>query len=124
MVDIALLVAVVLAGALLVVWLGGAVVGRIVQPYSDQIDVSAGLEGGGRMIGYAERLLIYVFILADAPTAIGFLVTAKSIFRFGDITGKNQRKLAEYIIIGTLVSFAYAVTLAYPLRVLIRGVFM
>lgn len=68
------------------------------------------------IIGYAERLLIYVFVLASAPTAIGFLVTAKFIFRFGEVTGDERRAHAEYVIIGTLVSFAYAVTLSYLIR--------
>jgi len=109
-----------LLGAVLVVWVGNTVVARLVKPYSNQVSTEVGLQSGGRTIGYAERLLIYVFVLADAPSAIGFLVTAKSIFRFGDITGKEQRKLAEYIIIGTLVSFAYAVTMAYLIRLLLR----
>ncbi|NBB85839.1 MAG: hypothetical protein GVY12_06400 [Bacteroidetes bacterium] len=115
-----LLIAVAGLGALLVVLAGSPVVARLVKPYSEQIDVNAGLESGGQAIGYAERLLIYVFVLADAPTAIGFLVTAKSIFRFGDVTGKDKRKLAEYIIIGTLTSFAYAVTASYGIRLLLR----
>lgn len=106
----------VLLGAVLTVWVGGPVVARIVRPYADQLDDDIGLTNGGRVIGYAERLLIYVFVLAQAPTAIGFLVTAKSIFRFGEVTGGDRRKHAEYVIIGTLVSFAYAVTAAYFVR--------
>jgi len=54
--------------------------------------------------------------VAGAPSAIGGLATAKSLFRFGDVTGKQQRGYAEYIIIGPLVSFAYAVTLSYLVR--------
>lgn len=107
---------IVLLGAGLTVWLGGPVIGRIVRPYADQLDDDTGLKDGGRIIGYAERLLIYVFVLANAPAAIGFLVTAKSIFRFGEVTDDDRRKHAEYVIIGTLVSFAYAVTLAYLIR--------
>lgn len=107
---------VLVIGVLVTVWLGGPVVGRIVAPYADQLKNEPGLTEGGRMIGYSERLLIFVFVLADAPTAIGFLVTAKSIFRFGEVTGEAKRKHAEYVIIGTLVSFAYAVTLSYLVR--------
>lgn len=107
---------VVVIGAFVTVWLGGPIVGSIVAPYADQLENEPGLTEGGRMIGYSERLLIYVFVLANAPTAIGFLVTAKSIFRFGEVTGEAKRKHAEYVIIGTLVSFAYAVTLSYLVR--------
>ncbi|MEF8865829.1 MAG: hypothetical protein V5A20_08715 [Salinibacter sp.] len=106
----------VLIGAVLVVWGGSPAVAQIVAPYADQLDEEPGLVRGGQIIGMAERLLIYVFVLAEAPSAIGFLVTAKSLFRFGDVTGKQQRRHAEYIIIGTLVSFAYAVTLSYLVR--------
>lgn len=104
------------AGAAVTVFAGSPLIARAVRPYADQLEDDAGLAEGGRIIGYAERLLIYVFVLADAPTAIGFLVTAKSLFRFGEITGNQKRKHAEYIIIGTLVSFAYAVTTAYLAR--------
>lgn len=100
-------------GAVLTVLLGGPVVDRIVAPYADQLENEPGLKEGGRMIGYSERLLIYVFVLGNAPSAIGFLVTAKSIFRFGEVTGEAKRKHAEYVIIGTLVSFAYGVTMSY-----------
>lgn len=104
------------AGAAVTVFAGSPLIARIVRPYAGQLEDDAGLAEGGRIIGYAERLLICVFVLADAPTAIGFLVTAKSLFRFGEITGDQKRKHAEYIIIGTLVSFAYAVTTAYLVR--------
>lgn len=110
----------VLLGAALVVWGGSPVVARIVQPYADQLKDEQGLIQGGRIIGFAERLLIYVFVLAGASSAIGFLVTAKSLFRFGELTGEQQRRHAEYVIIGTLVSFAYAVTLSYLVRWVLR----
>lgn len=110
----------VLIGSLVVVWGGNPTVASIVEPYADQLDEEPGLTRGGQIIGMAERLLIYVFVLAGAPSAIGFLVTAKSLFRFGEVTGEQQRKHAEYIIIGTLVSFAYAVTLSYLVRWVLR----
>ncbi|WP_263793154.1 hypothetical protein [Salinibacter sp.] len=106
----------VLIGAVLVVWGGSPAVAQIVAPYADQLDEEPGLVRGGQIIGMAERLLIYVFVLAGAPSAIGVLVTAKPLFRFGDVTGKQQRRHAEYIIIGPLASFAYAVTLSYLVR--------
>lgn len=112
----------VLLGALLTVWIGGFVVVRIVRPYADQLDNKTGLNDGGRTIGYAERLLIYVFVLVDAPTAIGFLIAAKSIYSFGEPTGQEQYKRSQYVIIGTLVSFAYAVTTAYLVRWVLRAV--
>jgi hypothetical protein len=55
-------------------------------------------------------------VLLDQWGAIGFLLTAKSILRFNDIKGDEQRSLSEYVLLGTLVSFA--VSIAVGLTVL------
>lgn len=112
-----LAIGLLIVGATLVVYGGGWWIQRMLAPYSDELN-DTGLDGAGRLIGYAERTLIFVFVLANAPSAIGFLVTAKSIFRFDSV--KRERAHAEYIIIGTLLSFAYAVTLSYAVRLLLR----
>lgn len=120
--TIFLATAIVAIGADLTVGIGAYVVARITKSYAEQLTDDGGLEAGGRVIGYCERLLIYVFVLVDAPGAIGFLVAAKSIFRFGDITGKGKRRHAEYVIIGTLASFGYAVTTSYLVRAVLHAV--
>ncbi|MGL4513658.1 MAG: hypothetical protein ACRCT8_11265 [Lacipirellulaceae bacterium] len=71
-----------------------------------------GFPGGGAMIGRLERLLIYLFVMAGEPGAIGFLIAAKSVFRFGELSDKANRLEAEYITIGTLMSFAVGLTLS------------
>jgi hypothetical protein len=38
-----------------------------------------------------------------------FLLAAKSIFRFGDLKKVKDRKLTEYVLIGTLLSFGIAI---------------
>lgn len=76
----------------------------------------AGLEDAGKWIGILERLLILTFILANQFTAVGFLLAAKSIFRFGDLTGKKNRKLTEYVLIGTLLSFAITIIIGLILK--------
>ncbi len=53
-------------------------------------------------------------LLRDLQT--GLLVAAKSVFRFGDLTDGTNRKNAEYHLIGTLMSFAYALTVSYGTR--------
>mgnify|MGYP000294124266 CR=1 FL=1 len=106
----------ILVGVGLVVWLGNFVVAAVLRPFSEEIEARQGLGGGGEIIGYSERLLIYVFVLADAPAAIGFLIAAKSIYSFGESSDENRHKRSQYVIIGTLVSFAYAVTLSYLVR--------
>jgi len=66
---------------------------------------NAGLTQAGKWIGILERILTLTFILINQFAAIGFLITAKSIFRFGDLTKKKEQKRTEYILIGTFLSF-------------------
>lgn len=67
------------------------------------------LKDAGKYIGILERLLVFIFIIINQWSAVGFLITAKSVFRFGDLTASKERKLTEYILIGTLISFGIAV---------------
>lgn len=74
--------------------------------------VSASLPDAGKFIGYLERLLVLLFILFHHWEAVGFLLAAKSVFRFGDLRESHDRKLTEYVLIGTLLSFAIALVIA------------
>lgn len=67
------------------------------------------LENAGQLIGIMERFLIVIFILLNRWEGIGFLLGAKSIFRFGDLTEAKDTKLTEYVLIGTLLSFILAI---------------
>jgi len=70
------------------------------------------LKDAGTMIGILERLFIFFSILGGFWQTIGFLLAAKSVFRFGDLTRAKDRKLTEYIMIGTLLSFSLAVAVS------------
>jgi hypothetical protein len=59
-----------------------------------------------------ERILVMLLVLMEQPNGIGFLIAAKSILRFGEIKDANQRKVAEYIIIGTFLSFGWALLIS------------
>ncbi|MBM9614504.1 DUF3307 domain-containing protein [Desulfobulbus rhabdoformis] len=83
---------------------------------------SRGLPRGGKTIGTLERLLVFLFVLAGRPEGIGFVVAAKSVFRIGDLTNRAERDQAEYIMIGTLRSFTYALVFAFTTQWLIRQV--
>lgn len=72
-------------------------------------DKADSLEDAGSYIGMLERLLILFFIVLDHWEGVGFLLAAKSVFRFGDLTNAKDRKLTEYILIGTLLSFGFAI---------------
>ncbi len=69
------------------------------------------LVDAGKYIGILERILVFVFIVANHWEAVGFLITAKSVFRFGDLKESKHRKLTEYILIGTLISFGIAIAI-------------
>lgn len=73
------------------------------------------LKNAGKYIGILERLFVFGFILLNQWQAIGLLITAKSVFRFSDLTKAKDRRLTEYILIGTLLSFGLAIciTLIY-----------
>jgi hypothetical protein len=88
---------------------GGILVGKFMLPFTDEVrnDDIAGLARGGRYIGWLERLLVLLLLMMDQPNGIGFLIAAKSILRFGEIRETGQRKVAEYIIIGTFASFGW-----------------
>lgn len=67
------------------------------------------LENAGAYIGMLERLFVFAFIVMNYWEGIGFLIAAKSVFRFGDLSKAKDRKLTEYILIGTLLSFGLAI---------------
>ena len=106
-----------LSGAVLTIFAGGVLVGVLVKPLLREIRAARqpkgispeqrGLENGGRLIGQLERALIFLFILSSQAAGVGFLIAAKSIFRFGELKDNETRMEAEYIIIGTMLSFTW-----------------
>lgn len=70
------------------------------------------LQNAGKYIGILERVLIFVFIITKHFEAVGFLLAAKSIFRFGDLKEAHDLKLTEYVLIGTLLSFGIAIVVS------------
>lgn len=87
---------------------------------TDKIETPALLHAG-MAIGYLERVLVFIFVLSGQWAAIGFLVTAKSVFRFSDLKMGQDRKLTEYILIGTLLSFGMAVVTGIATAYLLKG---
>lgn len=71
-------------------------------------NTEASLQSAGKYIGIIERLLVFAFIATHNLAAVGFLITAKSVFRFGDLREAKDRRMTEYVLIGTLSSFGLA----------------
>ncbi|MDO6427917.1 DUF3307 domain-containing protein [Thalassotalea sp. 1_MG-2023] len=69
---------------------------------------NTGLISAGAWIGYLERCLAISFMFTGQFIGIGFLVATKTIFRFGDLTKSHDMKLTEYMLLGTLLSYAIA----------------
>ena len=101
---------------LLALWPAGFLIGRITRQWRDQVGSQEGLAKAGLWIGCLERFLVLTFVILGQLEAIGFLVAAKSIFRFGEIRDPSHRKEAEYILIGTMLSFAIAIVIGLGLR--------
>lgn len=100
--------AALVAGAVLATRAGGFVLGLLMGRFGEVgLD---GLPGGGRLIGTLERGIIFLLILAGEPGGIGFLIAAKSVLRFGAV--REEARLSEYVIIGTLASFGWAMGIA------------
>jgi hypothetical protein len=113
----------VIFGFIIVIWPIGYIVGQITEPFRKQIgdeEVTKGLEKAGMWIGCIERTIIYIFVLSNFLTAIAFLVTAKSIFRFGEIRKSGSRKEAEYILIGTLLSYSIAMIVGFLVKYFLK----
>ncbi|MGM9475862.1 DUF3307 domain-containing protein [Pedobacter sp. GSP4] len=85
----------------------------------NQPDSPKSLQNAGKYIGILERVLIFVFILTNHFEAVGFLLAAKSIFRFGDLKEAHDLKLTEYVLIGTLLSFGIAIVTAMLVQMFI-----
>jgi hypothetical protein len=119
---------IILAGAIAAIQVGSILIGFAVDPLLKEIgqsdgpidsghgQPSRGLKKGGKLIGQLERAIIFLLVLAGHPEGVGFLIAAKSVFRFGEIKEVKQRLEAEYIIIGTLMSFGYGLFIAFLTR--------
>ncbi len=78
------------------------------------------LSEAGKWIGVFERILVLTFVITNHYEGIGFLIAAKSILRFNDIKGDNMRKEAEYVLIGTLMSFASSIIIGIITNLLLK----
>ncbi len=67
------------------------------------------LPNAGQWIGYIERILILTFVLVGSMEGVGFLLAAKSVFRFGELNKAKEIRTTEYVLIGTLASFTIAI---------------
>ena len=98
-------------------------IGKMTNKWSNELSGSnetEGLENAGKWIGIIERALIFTFIIVNQLSVIGFLLAAKSVFRFGDLKDSKDQKKTEYIIIGTFISFLLAILTGLLIQQIIK----
>lgn len=122
---------IVIFGAWVVTFVGSLFVSTYMEKYARELQSAhqqeaeqekRGFDDGGRLIGHLERFLIYLFVLAGHLEGVGFLVAAKSVFRFGELTNQQNRLEAEYITIGTLLSFSFGLAASLVIRLIITAI--
>lgn len=110
-----------LSGTIIGIPLGGVLIKKLVAPIAPpQLPAGGstagqpltGMAQGGKYIGWLERAITMMLILTGKVEGVGFLIAAKSILRLRDISTDEDRHIAEYIIIGTFLSFGWGMLVA------------
>ena len=70
----------------------------------DESENDIGFESAGATIGALERLLVFVLIVTESITAIGFVIAIKALARYKKL---HNTKFGEYFILGTFYSVLY-----------------
>ncbi len=120
--DLIYEIAIYVVGFLIVIWPASYITRKVTQRWAPVIEPvnDEGLPDAGRLIGILERILVLIFVLLNQYQAIGFLIAAKSILRFGEKDGDNRRKKTEYVLVGTLLSFTLAIAVGIAVRTAIN----
>lgn len=101
--------------------LGGVLIKKLVAPIAPPQSPSrdssttqplTGMAQGGKYIGWLERAITMMLILTGKVEGVGFMIAAKSILRLREISTDQDRHVAEYIIIGTFLSFGWGMLVA------------
>ena len=94
----------------------GYLIRYLLKPLSNQLGVNRepqaadrgtleGLGDAGLYLGWLERGLLVIAFAIGSFTAVGLIIGAKSVARFPEF---RSRAFAEYFLIGTLISVAFA----------------
>jgi hypothetical protein len=111
-------VMVAITGLIVATRAGGFAIGLYMAQWAGTLPM--GLKNGGRAIGMLERGLIFLLVITGLPEGIGFLIAAKSVLRFGAVG--DDRAFSEYVIIGTLASFAWAIAASFVTALVLQSV--
>lgn len=115
---------IILSGYMIIIFPLSYILGFATSKWRDEVETSLirstiSLSEAGKWIGIFERILVYTFVVTNHLEGIGFLIAAKSILRFNDMKGTSVRKEAEYVLIGTLMSFTSSIIAGLAVKALI-----
>jgi hypothetical protein len=115
---------IIISGYMFIIFPLSYILGFATTKWRDEVETfitgsPVSLSEAGRWIGIFERILVYTFVITNHFEGIGFLIAAKSILRFSEIKGNSVRKEAEYVLIGTLMSFSASVLTGLVVRALL-----
>lgn len=111
---------IIAAGIIFNVKGGTAIVRRVLENYPQVLPRTGEGEADeyamGRTIGHLERFLVFTFVLLGEWGALGFVVAAKSIARFREL---SSQRFADYYLIGTLTSISVALATGLVARLVL-----
>jgi hypothetical protein len=113
---------IVVLGYIFILWPAGRLMNVLTEPFRRQLgeEKSRGLELAGLWIGCLERAFLLTFVLSGYLPGIALLLGLKSLFRFGEIKDPTNRKETEYILIGTMLSFGFALAAGLAIKAMLR----
>lgn len=71
-------------------------------------------KNAGRLIGSVERVIMLILIALGQYSAIGLVLTAKSIARYDRIA--KEEDFAEYYLLGTLLSTLFVIVISFIVK--------
>jgi len=110
-------ISVIISAYIIVSIIGAYFIKLMLRRYEKEVE-TRGLIGAGMVIGIVERVMVLTFVLVNQYTAITVIFAAKSIARFNEL---KDRKMAEYYLIGTLVSITFALLAGIVVRAILVG---
>ncbi|AJA49127.1 hypothetical protein CPAST_c30610 [Clostridium pasteurianum DSM 525 = ATCC 6013] len=91
-------------------------ISKLLAKYKPEINEDEKIKdnNAGRFIGTVERIIILIFISIGQYSAIGLVLTAKSIARYDRIS--KEKDFAEYYLLGTLISTFIVIVVSVVIR--------
>ncbi|WP_037571324.1 hypothetical protein [Spirochaeta cellobiosiphila] len=85
---------------------------------NENIEVDRKELSRGKIIGVVERILFFSFVITGNYNLIAFILTAKGVTRFKEL---DNKKFAEYVLIGTLLSCTFSLIWAFFIKLVLTG---